>query len=135
MKITLETPLVSIPSVGEKRAKSLEKLELTTVSDILFLYPRRYLDLRNFKKISMLVPGENASVTGKVVAREEKMLRMGRRTYLNVALSDGTGVLFVVFFNQPYLKDVFSIDMEFFINGVTDMYKGRMQMVNPLYEG
>jgi ATP-dependent DNA helicase RecG len=133
MNITLETPLSELPSVGEKRGKSLARLELNRAEDILFFYPRRYLDLRNFKKISALVPGEISSVKGRVVAREEKR-SYRRMTYLNVAISDGSGVLFIVFFNQPYLIDVFMPDREFFISGKVDFYKGRVQMVNPLYE-
>ncbi len=133
MNITPETPLSEIPSVGEKRDKSLARLELNKVEDLLFFFPRRYLDLRNFKQISELVPGEVASIKGRVLAREEKRPRR-RMTYLNVAISDGTGVLYLVFFNQPYLKDVFIHDREFFICGKTDIFKGRMQMVSPLYE-
>jgi len=133
MKIMLETPLSEIPSVGGKRSKSLANLELNRILDILFFYPRRYLDLRNFKKISMLNPGEIASVKGSVVAREERRLR-GRMSYLNVALSDGTGIIFIVFFNQPYLKDVFAVNTEFFVSGKVEIYRGKNQMVNPLYE-
>jgi len=135
MDITLETPLKALPSVGEKRAKSLEKLGLNNVLDLLFLFPRRYLDLRNFKKIGVLVPDEIASVKGKVLTREEKRFPVRNRTsYLKVAISDGSGILFLVFFNQPYLKNVFSIDKEFFINGRVEIFNGQMQMVNPLYE-
>jgi len=135
MKITLETSLESLPSVGEKRAKSLGKLGLINVLDLLFLFPRKYLDLRNFKKIGNLLPDEVASVKGKVMAREEKRFPIrGRTSYLKVAISDGSGVLFLVFFNQPYLKDVFVIDREFFINGRVEVFNGQMQMVNPLYE-
>ncbi len=133
MTITSDTPLSEIPSVGEKRGKSLARLDLHRVEDLLFFFPRRYLDLRNFKRISELVPGEVASVKGRVLARDEKMPRR-RMTYINVAISDGTGVLYVVFFNQPYLKDVFVHDREFFICGRTDIFKGRVQMVSPLYE-
>jgi len=135
MKITLETPLESLPSVGEKRAKALGKLGLINVLDLLFLFPRKYLDLRNFKKIGNLLPDEVASVKGRVMAREEKRFPIrGRTSYLKVAISDGSGVLFLVFFNQPYLKDVFVIDREFFINGRVEVFNGQMQMVNPLYE-
>jgi len=135
MNITLEIPLESLPSVGEKRAKSLGKLGLRNVLDLLFFFPRRYLDLRNFKKIGTLLPDEVASVKGKVMAREEKKFSIrGRTSYLKVAISDGSGVLFLVFFNQPYLKDVFAIDREFFINGRVEIFNGQMQMVNPLYE-
>ncbi|MCM8820729.1 MAG: DEAD/DEAH box helicase, partial [Candidatus Omnitrophica bacterium] len=135
MNITLETTLKDIPSVGEKRAKSFEKLGLDNVLDLLFLFPRRYLDLRNFKKIGTLVPDETASVKGKVLTREEKRFHLRNRTsYLKVAISDGSGILFLVFFNQPYLKNVFTLDKEFFINGRVEIFNGQMQMVNPLYE-
>lgn len=135
MDITLETPLANLPTVGEKRANSLEKLGLKKVYDLLFLFPRRYLDLRNFKKIGTLIPGEVASVKGKVLAREEKRFLVKNRTpYLKVAISDGSGVLFLVFFNQPYLKNVFTVGKEFFVNGRVEIFNGQMQMVNPLYE-
>ncbi|MCM8770065.1 MAG: hypothetical protein NC911_10460, partial [Candidatus Omnitrophica bacterium] len=61
MSITLKTPLASLPSVGDKRSNYLWRLGLKTVEDLLFFFPRRYHDLRNFKKISQLVPGETAS--------------------------------------------------------------------------
>lgn len=135
MKIMLGTPLIDLPSVGEKRAKSLEKLGLKNVYDLLFLFPRKYLDLRNFKKIGALVPGEISSVKGKVLTREEKKFPIKSRTsYLKVAISDGSGVLFLVFFNQPYLKNIFTLDKEFFINGRVEIFNGQVQMVNPLYE-
>ncbi|MCM8760409.1 MAG: DEAD/DEAH box helicase family protein, partial [Candidatus Omnitrophica bacterium] len=135
MNLILETPLKALPSVGEKHAYALEKLGLTNVLDLLFLFPRRYLDLRNFKKIGDIVPDEIVSVKGKVLTREEKRFNVRNRTsYLKVAISDGSGILFLVFFNQPYLKNVFTLDKEFFINGRVEIFNGQMQMVNPLYE-
>lgn len=133
MVISLKTPLSQIVSVGKKREKDLEKLGLKSVEDILFFYPRRYLDLRNFKKISTLIPYEVASIKGKVLGREEKKVRY-RISYLKVVLSDSTGIISVVFFNQPYLKDVFQPEKEFFLNGKVEVYKGLIQMSNPLYE-
>ncbi|MCM8762242.1 MAG: ATP-dependent DNA helicase RecG, partial [Candidatus Omnitrophica bacterium] len=82
-----------------------------------------------------IVPDEIASVKGKVLTREEKRFHQrNRKSYLKVAISDGSGILFLVFFNQPYLKNVFTLDKEFFINGRVEMFNGQMQMVNPLYE-
>ncbi len=133
MTLGLKTPLASLPSVGDKRKKYFARLGLVTVEDLLFFFPRRYHDLRNFKKISQLIPGEIASVKGRVLAREEKKIP-GHRDYLKVAIHDGSGVLYLTYFNQLYLKDVFVVDKEFFINGKAEFYKGQMQMVNPVYE-
>ena len=133
MELYLKTPLSELFSVGGKRGKDLRKLGLEIVEDALFFYPRRYLDLRNFKKISELVPYEIASLKGRVLGSEEKRIR-GRVSYLKVVLSDGTGLISVVFFNQPYLKTVFERDREFFLNGRVDIYRGAVQMANPMYE-
>ncbi len=132
MKINLEKPLNFIPSIGEKRKKCFEKLGIRKVEDMLFFFPRKYLDLRNFKKISLLSPGEVASVKGKVIVREEKKIQ--KTPYLKVAISDGSGVLFLVFFNQLYLKNIFVPETEFFINGKVEVFRGELQMVNPIYE-
>ena len=51
MKITLNTSLLEIPSVGEKKYKLFKKLNIFTVEDLLFYFPRKYIDLRNIKKI------------------------------------------------------------------------------------
>ncbi|HOJ38917.1 MAG TPA: ATP-dependent DNA helicase RecG [bacterium] len=133
MSFGLKTPLHCLPSVGEKRRHYLDRLGLVTVEDLLFFFPRRYHDLRNFKKISQLIPGETASVKGKVLVREEKKIHP-RFGYLKVAVHDGSGVLFLTFFNQVYLKNVFLPEKEFFINGKVEFYRGEMQMVNPVYE-
>jgi len=132
MKINLKTPLSSLPSIGEKRKRCFEKLGIRKVEDMIFFFPRKYIDLRNFKKISLLSPGEVASVKGKVIVREEN--KMQKIPYLKVAISDGSGVLFIIFFNQLYLKNVFVPEKEFFINGKVEIFRGELQMVNPLYE-
>ncbi|MCK9265649.1 ATP-dependent DNA helicase RecG [bacterium] len=133
MNLNLKTPFSQLNSVGPKREKDLGKLNIKIAEDLLFFYPRRYLDLRNFKKISALIPYEMASIKGKVLGREERRVR-GRVSYLKVIISDNTGFIPVMFFNQPYLKDVFQVGKEFFLHGKVGVYKGVAQMSNPLYE-
>ena len=40
----LTEPITVLPGVGKARAKLLEKLDLYTVQDVLFSYPRTYKD-------------------------------------------------------------------------------------------
>ena len=133
MRLSPETALSIIPSVGNKRKNYFKKLDIEKIQDLLLFFPRRYHDLRNFKKISQLVPGEIVSVTGKVLVREEKKIRK-RLSYLKIAVSDGTGVLYLVFFNQAYLMDTFVPDAEFFLNGKAEVFRGKWEMINPVYE-
>ena len=133
MSVGLATPVASLFGVGDRRKEQLDRLGLATVGDLLRFYPRRYHDLRNFKTVSRLEPGELASVKARVVAREERRLR-GRVSFLKVAVSDDTGVLYLVFFNQAYLAETFTPDAEFFLNGRVEFYRGALQMTNPSWE-
>ncbi|MCM8810747.1 MAG: hypothetical protein NC917_03765, partial [Candidatus Omnitrophica bacterium] len=51
MKITLNTPLNQIKGIGREREKILKKLGIEKVEDILFYFPRKYLNLKKITKI------------------------------------------------------------------------------------
>ena len=50
--------------VNQKRA--LRKLNIFSVADLLFHFPVRYSDMSEIKNISELVPGDIATVYGKI---------------------------------------------------------------------
>ncbi|MCD6221930.1 ATP-dependent DNA helicase RecG [bacterium] len=133
MNITLKTTLSAIPSIGEKRYKYFKKLNIRNVEDLLFYFPRKYIDLRGVKKICDLKEGEIATVKATVIAREEKKI-WGKTPYLKVAVSDNSGILYLIFFNQTYLKDVFKQGEKFFIYGKVETFNNQLQMVSPFYE-
>jgi len=133
MKITLNTSLLEIPSVGEKKYKLFKKLNIFTVEDLLFYFPRKYIDLRNIKKIYQIQPGDIVTIKGNVIAVEEKR-RWGRIPYLKVAISDGTGILYLTFFNQVYLKNIFKQKEKFFVHGKVESFNNQLEIVSPFYE-
>lgn len=133
MNIALKTTLSAIPSIGEKRYKYFKKLNIRNVEDLLFYFPRKYIDLRGVKKICDLKEGEIATVKATVIAREEKKI-WGKTPYLKVAVSDNSGILYLIFFNQTYLKDVFKQGEKFFIYGKVEIFNNQLQMVSPFYE-
>ena len=58
----LTTDVRYIKGVGEQRAKSLLKLNIRTLQDLISYFPRSYDDRRSFQKIKDLQPGETACV-------------------------------------------------------------------------
>ncbi|MCM8821214.1 MAG: ATP-dependent DNA helicase RecG [Candidatus Omnitrophica bacterium] len=107
-------------------------LGISTVQDLLFHFPRRYLDRRQIKKISEILPGEIVSLKGEVIAAEEKKLR--RISLIKIAVSDGTGVIFLIFFNQNYIINILKTGMKVFAYGKVEQYEKNLQMNNPLFE-
>ena len=62
----LTTGVRYIKGVGEQKAKSLEKLGIHTLRDLIAYFPRAYEDRRTVKKIRELEDGESACVEAMV---------------------------------------------------------------------
>ncbi len=67
--------------------------------------------------IGQLVPGMVAAVCGTVVKNSATRTRNRRFTVLEVGLEDQTGRMQAVFFNQPYLEQIFVIGKSIMMSG------------------
>jgi len=102
-RYTLETEVQYVKGVGTKLAQVLSKLNIYTLGDLLFHLPRRYEDRRQFRKIAHARAGEAITVSGKLVTVDNVKVR--NLTLTKAYLDDGSGVLELVWYNQPYMKD------------------------------
>ena len=113
----LRAPLSALPGVGTVLTRRLAGLGLVTVGDLIEHYPRRYEDFTQRKRIAELRLGEEATVRGVVErVRAERTARRNVRL-TRVTLRDESGVLEAVWFNQPYLADVFAEGMQLSLRG------------------
>jgi len=103
VRYTLETEVQYVKGVGTKLAQVLSKLNIYTLGDLLFHLPRRYEDRRHFRKIAHARAGEAITVSGKLVTVDNVKVR--NLTLTKAYLDDGSGVLELVWYNQPYMKD------------------------------
>ncbi len=104
---TLDDPVQRLAGVSESFAATLGKgLGIFTAGDLLKHYPRRYEDRTHFKPICDIRHGEAVTISGKVVSVENIPTRT-RVTLTKVAIDDRSGIAFLVFFNQWYLKKQF----------------------------
>jgi ATP-dependent DNA helicase RecG len=100
--MNLTTPISKLPKVGPVYQRRLEKLNIETIGDLLFHAPHKYLDYRKNSKISELKTGDTLSVVGKVDFIRNLYSKSGKRMQLG-QISDNTGSIKIVWFNQPYL--------------------------------
>lgn len=131
--IGLNAPVVKIRGIGEKQAKNLEKLNVFTIKDLLYLFPRRYDDYSQLKSIQQLRYGEEVTILAKVV--DIKTLQTGRgRLVTEVIVSDATGMLRLVWFNQTYVQRYLKLGIFITISGKVETSSGRLAMFHPDYE-
>ena len=130
----LSTSVRYIKGIGEQRAKSLEKLRIFTLRDLISYFPRDYEDRRTFRKIRDLEPGETACVTAMAAASPTlNRVRKGMEL-VKVRAVDETGALDVTFFNQTYMRDHIRAGEQYTFFGKAEVQGSRRTMVNPLVE-
>jgi ATP-dependent DNA helicase RecG len=100
----LRAPVTAIPGVGPALEQRLNKLGLRTVRDLLFYFPREHHDFSKLKKIGQVAFGETATILGLIW--EVENVRTGKRNLVRTIarISDETGVIRAVWFQQPYLQ-------------------------------
>ena len=123
-----------VKGVGPARKKLFANLEVESVEDLLYLFPRRYEDRRNMIPIAQVQTGEWQSIAGTVRTFSERKTWHTKKQVTEVLLDDGSGVIVCVWFNQPYLKNYFHSGKKVVCYGRVDRYKNRLQMISPEYE-
>ena len=101
----LQTGVRYIKGIGEARARSLEKLNIFTLRDLISYFPRAYEDRTKIYRIADLPVGENACCRAMIAATPTARRVSGGRILVKLRAVDESGTLDVTFFNQAYRAD------------------------------
>ena len=83
--------------------KALNRLKIFSVADLLQHYPVRYSDISEVKNISELIPGDMATVYGKVSKLKTKKSFRTKIPMAEGEVEDLSGKIKITWFNQAYL--------------------------------
>lgn len=137
MQAKLSDKVQYVKGVGPKWAERLGKLEIKTVKDLLYYFPREYEDRSEISQIKYAPIGEQANFKVEVIKVDYQKIR-SNLDLLRVSFSDGSDVVNGIFYNQSYLRDEFNTGDEYIISGKISeknwrKYK-RKEINNPVYE-
>lgn len=104
--IDLKKDIQYVKGIGPKRAEKLNKLDIFTLRDLLYYFPRQFEDRNNLKKIIQLENDEKATIKVIIVGVSTSTPRKGMNI-TKVDVRDETGYAKLVFFNQAYVKNTF----------------------------
>jgi ATP-dependent DNA helicase RecG len=131
----LQQPLRRLKGVGSRRAALLERAGLLTTEDLLYRFPTRYENRAQFQRIADLQPEASATIAGEVISCGLRATRRPGFRIFELLLRDASGILRAIWFNQPFLRNVFQPRQHLVLFGRLEPdARGRLQMLNPVHE-
>ncbi len=118
----------------EKLSKDLIKIGVHNSAELLMYFPFRYEDFSNVVKIAELKAGDQISLKATLLEIKAIPGFYGKKiSRAEAVVSDDSGSMRVVWFNQPYLANYLKKGDEIFLAGTVKFYK-TLQLQNPIYE-
>ncbi len=130
----LDTPVSALTGVGPVVKKGLARLKINTVQDLLWHTPRRWEDYSQITKIRNIKPGKVAIVASIEAINVRRSAKMKRLTITEAILSDGTGTIKAVWFNQPYLTTSLKKDQNYLFAGNFEFKNNYLSLNSPSFE-
>src|SRR3989344_4164082 len=114
--------------------KALRRLKIFSVADLLFHFPVRYSDISEVKKIAELIPGDIATVYGKVSKLKTKKAFRSRIPMAEGEIEDLAGKIKIIWFNQAYLAKMIKNGENVKLTGKITLGKKGIYLANPEFE-
>ena len=132
--ITLATELQQIRGLSPTFLAKLTRLGIRTVRDIIFHFPTRYEDFSKVVAIAALMPGQATTIRGTVRTVELRRTWKKRMLLTEAVVSDETGGVKAIWFNQPYIAKILKPGMAVNLAGKVVTSGGDTYLSNPSYE-
>ncbi|EGQ79932.1 DNA helicase RecG [Fusobacterium animalis ATCC 51191] len=126
--------LEDIPTkyITTKQLSNLKSLGINTIYDLIYYFPRAYDDRTNIKKIGELKFNEYVVVKANVMSAVNLTVRSGKKI-VKAMVTDGTGIMEILWFGMPYIKKSLKIGEEYLFIGQTKK-SAIFQLINPEYK-
>jgi len=126
--------LKNIPTkyITAKQLSNLKSLGINTIYDLIYYFPRAYDDRTNIKKIGELKFNEYVVLKATVMSAVNLTVRSGKKI-VKAMVTDGTGIMEILWFGMPYIKKSLKIGEEYLFIGQTKK-SAVFQLINPEYK-
>lgn len=114
--------------------KALKKLNIETVSDLLYHLPARYEDISDVQSVGGLEKGQEAVVYGQLSGLKTRKAWKSRKPIAEGYVEDGSAKIKIMWFNQPYIAKMYSDGMYVKLAGKVAGSDGKLYLSNPEVE-
>ena len=132
--MTISSSVSRLKGVGPTLEKALSATGITTIADLLNYFPRRWEMYQSIDRISDIKPGLvsfEAKIENVAMRRSSRHKRL---TITEAILSDDTGTVRAVWFNQPYLAQTLVKGSNYRFRGNYEYKSGYISLASPSFE-
>ena len=117
MELPFDSDIQYLTGVGPKRAALYHKLDIYSIRDLLYYFPRSYIDLTSPCDICDAPPWEVCAVRARIVSKSATQYVRKGLTVSRVKVADDTGSMVITFFNAKYTVDALKQEQEYLFYG------------------
>lgn len=126
-------PIGSVKGVGKAMADKLARLGIHTLGDLIHHYPRRYDDFSKILPIRLMRPG-NVTFKGTIERVHGRYARARKLHLTEAIISDGTGTVKAIWFNQKYLAGTIPTGTPVLVSGELKFKNNDLALQSPAIE-
>ncbi len=130
----LDVSIQSLKGIGPVKAKLFSKLGLCTLEDLLQYYPRYYKDKSKITKIEDIRPDSYYTISVTVSGKPSEVRTKSRLTITKLPVSDETGKIIAVWFNNRFIKSAFREGDNIIMYGKAKLIGRDIVIETPEYE-
>lgn len=130
-RMNLSDSISALKGVGPKKQEILKKININTLEDLLYFFPRKYEDRRSTTPIRNTEYGKEYLICAKVLSKVYDGNPYKKNKLLKLLVTDETEILEVVFFNGKYIVEAFKIGESYTFYGKIQENLNRRQIVHP----
>ena len=131
--MNLNSSIVKVKGVGDKTAKTFEKLNIFTVEDALFHFPRNYFRYPEAVQVESIENLQESMIAIRAIAKKSPTSRQGRNMNITtLTIGEAPKKLELVWFRSPYIKNQIQPGKEYVFFGRMVVKNKRWTMEQPV---
>lgn len=132
--LSYQTAISALPTIQKTFVSKFATLGIYTVRDLLFHIPSRYEDFSRIQLIASAVEEEKTTFEGTVAPFREKKTWKRRLTIFETELTDDSGTIRLVWFNQKLVAGSLLPGTRIRVSGKVSSDRDGLVMVSPAFE-
>ena len=126
--------LKNVKGIGETRLQKLSELGITSIEELLYYFPKRYVDLSEAGSLAECKDGQSVLVTGTVIKPPARCYGKNKRRYI-LAECESLGNSFsVLYFNADFVLSALNANDSYIFYGRVSVKGRKISLVNPTFE-